>query len=73
MTDRRKATVHGQAVTAYRLCVDPCLGPLNFVKVFLPKAYAWHSAGPKYEWLRYAGLEGGINSSKVEVTVLTYD
>ena len=65
--------VNGRKVVAYRLCVDPSLGVFNFVKVFLPKAYAWHSAVPKYEWIRYSGLEGGINSEKVEVTVSDHD
>lgn len=61
--------VKGRKVEAYRLCVDPDLGALSFVKVFLPKSYAWHSAVPKYEWLGYAGLEGGINSEKVEIFI----
>jgi len=61
--------LNGRKVAAYRLCVDPMLGPLNFVKVFLPKSYAWHSIEPKYEWLRLTGLEGGINSKKVEVSI----
>ncbi|MCX5666101.1 MAG: hypothetical protein NT036_03520 [Candidatus Omnitrophica bacterium] len=63
--------INGRKVTAYRLCLDPQLGALNFVKAFLPKSYAWHSAVPKYEWLGYAGLEGGINSEKIEVLVET--
>jgi len=65
--------VNGRKMTTYRLSIDPYLGLLSLAKVFLPKAYAWHSAGPKYEWLRYAGLEGGINSAKVEVTAVNYD
>lgn len=65
--------VNGRKRTAYRLLIDPALGFLDFVKVFLPKAYAWHSAEPNYEWLRYAGPEGGIKSAKVEVTVVNYD
>ena len=61
--------VNGHKVAAYRLCIDPNLGVLNLVKAFFPKAYAWHSAVPKYEWLGYTGLEGGINSEKVEILV----
>lgn len=61
--------LNGYKILAYRLCVDPNLGPLNFVKTFLPKSYAWHSAVPKYEWLGYAGFEGGINSEKVKVMI----
>ena len=61
--------LNGRQMEAYRLCVDPMLGPLNFVKFLLPKSYAWHSAVPKYEWLGYAGLEGGINSEKVKILI----
>lgn len=61
--------VNGRKIAAYRLCVDPSLGLFNFVKVFLPKSYAWHSAMPEYEWLGYTGLEGGINSEKVKVLI----
>lgn len=71
--DRETINVNGRKRTAYRLCIDPELGFLNFVKVFLPNAYAWHSADGKHEWLRYAGLEGDINSAKVVVTVVNYD
>jgi hypothetical protein len=73
LLDKETIEVNGRKVTAYRLSIDPYLGLFGFVKVFLPKAYAWHSAGPKREWLRYAGLEGGINSAKVEVTVVDHD
>jgi hypothetical protein len=59
--------IGGRKVAAYRLCIDPKLGMFNFIKVFLPRSYAWHSAMPKYEWLGYAGLEGGIKSEKVEI------
>ncbi len=61
--------IGGSKIPAYRLCLDPQLGALNFVKVFLPKSYAWHSAVPNYQWLGYAGLEGGINSEKIEVFI----
>lgn len=61
--------INSRKIAAYRLCVDPRLGALNFVKAFLPKSYAWHSAVPNYEWLGYTGLEGGINSEKVEVLI----
>jgi len=61
--------IDGRKVEAYRLCVDPELGALNFIKAFLPKSYSWYSAVPQYEWLGYSGLEGGINSEKVEVFV----
>jgi hypothetical protein len=65
--------IAGRKRTACRICIDPKLGIFDLVKILLPKAYAWHSAGPNYEWLRYAGLEGGIHSAKVVVTVTDHD
>ena len=68
IVDKEEIKVNGKTVTAYKLSIDPQLGFFDAVKVFLPKAYAWHSAGPGFAWLRYAGLEGDISSKKVEVT-----
>ncbi|MDD5681349.1 MAG: hypothetical protein PHI59_08950 [Candidatus Omnitrophica bacterium] len=61
--------VNGQKIEAYRLCIDPELGMFNFVKAFLPKSYGWCSVEPKYEWIGYTGLEGGINSEKVKILI----
>jgi len=66
---KEKIDINGRETEAYRLCVDPELGVFNFVKVFLPKSYAWHSVVPNYEWLGYSGLEGDINSEMVEIFV----
>jgi len=63
--------MNGRTRKAYKICFDPMLGLLNFVKVFLPKAYAWHSAEPVYEWLKYDGLECSVNSP--EVVILSLD
>jgi hypothetical protein len=60
--------INGHKRRAYKLQLDPRLGLLDVVKVFFPRAYAWHSARPDFEWLRYEGLEGDIHSVKVEVT-----
>ena len=60
--------INGRKTRAYKIQIDPRLGLLNIAKALFPRAYAWHSSEPKFEWLRYQGLEGGINSVKVEVT-----
>jgi|GEM_PF-567052 len=62
--------IDGQKIKAYKLCMDPMLGILNFVKAFLPKAYVWHSANPKFEWLKYEGVENSIKSPEVVITTL---
>ena len=60
--------INGRKRPAFKLQIDPQLGLLNVAKALFPKSYVWHSALWDFEWLRYEGLEGGINSVKVEVT-----
>jgi hypothetical protein len=62
--------VGGEQTEAYRLSIDPELGVFNFVKMFFPKSFIWHSTGSDHRWLRYEGLEGDITSEKVRITVL---
>jgi hypothetical protein len=59
--------VGGIKMQAYKLCLDPQLGLLNFVKVFIPKAYVWHSSSPDYQWFQYKGLEVSPSSPIVEI------
>jgi hypothetical protein len=59
--------VNSRKVKAYKLSIDPRLGLLNVVKVFFPRTYAWHSAEPGFEWLKYSGLEGDVRSEKVDI------
>ena len=68
--DKEKININGREKPAYRLCLDPDLGLFNVLKVILPKAYVWHSAAPKFEWLKYVGLEGSVSSPKVEIRTL---
>ncbi len=68
VVDTEDVNINGLKTRAYKIQIDPRLGLLNVAKVLFPRAFAWHSAKPEFEWLRYQGLEGGINSVKVEVT-----
>jgi hypothetical protein len=67
IVDKEDIEVNGIKKTAYKLCLDPQLGLLNFVKTFIPKAYVWHSAVPEFEWLKYNGLEVNLNSPMVDI------
>lgn len=73
MVGAEEIEVNGRKRKAYKLCFDPMLGIFNFVKVFLPKAFVWHSAEPIYEWLKYDGLESGVNSPEVVILSLDKD
>lgn len=62
--------ISGRSYAAYKLCLDPELGLLSVAKIFLPKAYVWHSSLPKFEWLKYKGLEASLDSPQVEIRTL---
>jgi hypothetical protein len=62
--------LNGQKRKAFKIVFDPQLGLLNFVKVFLPKAYVWHSAEPPYELLKYRGIETSIHAPIVEIDTI---
>jgi len=70
LVNTEEIKINGRNIKAYKLCLDPQLGLLNFVKLFLPKAYVWHSAEPVFEWLKYEGVENSVNSPEVEITKL---
>jgi hypothetical protein len=56
-----------QARQAYKLCLDPQMGLLSFIKILIPSSYVWHSAAGEFEWLKYKGLESDLNSPIVEI------
>lgn len=67
MIGKEPVVINGVKKEAFKLCLDPELGILNFIKAVIPKAYVWHSAAPDFEWLRYRGLESDPGSPMVEI------
>lgn len=67
VVDREEIELNGRKRDAYKLCFDPMLGVLSFVKIFIPKAYVWHSAVPLFELLKYKGIETSVSSPEVEI------
>ena len=67
---KEEIEVGGKKRKAYKICFDPQLGILSFAKVFLPKAFVWHSAEPPFELLKYKGIETSISSPEVEIITL---
>lgn len=70
MVGKDDVEIAGQKRSAYKLCFDPMLGLLNFVKIFIPRSYVWHSDQPIYELLKYEGLESSVNSPDVQIVSL---
>ncbi|RPI97990.1 MAG: hypothetical protein EHM32_00375 [Spirochaetales bacterium] len=70
MVGEEDVEIGGRMRKAYKLCFDPMLGVLNFVKIFLPKSFVWHSSEPVFEWLKYRGLESSVSSPRVEIISL---
>lgn len=70
MVGQEEIEIDGRMRKAYKLCFDPMLGILNFVKIFLPKSFVWHSSEPVFEWLKYVGLESSVSSPRVEIISL---
>ena len=67
---KEEVTVNGKTREAYKIAIDPEIGILNPVKVFITKNYEWYSCEPPYEWLKFKGLESSMNSPVVEMTPL---
>jgi hypothetical protein len=67
MVGEEEIEIGGVKRNAIKLCLDPQLGLLSFVKVLIPRSYVWHSAEGEFEWLKYNGLELNLNSPIVEI------
>lgn len=55
-------TVNGKTVECYKLQMIPDLGFLGFFAPFVPKTYFWYKAEPPHDFVRYEGLESGLNT-----------
>lgn len=55
-------TVEGETISCFKVQMIPDLGMLGFVGAFIPKTYFWYSADPSHEFVRYEGLESGLNT-----------
>ena len=68
--NKEEVTVNGKTREAYKISIDPEIGLLSPMKMFITKNYEWYSCEPPYEWLKFKGLESSINSPVVEMTPL---
>lgn len=56
-------------VSCYKVEIVPKLGVLGVFKVFFPKTYFWFSVDAPHKWVRYQGLENGIDTPEVIMNV----
>lgn len=49
-------------VECHKLEMKPDLGVLKLLEVFVPKVYFWFESKPPHNFIKYEGLEGGLNS-----------
>jgi len=55
-------TVNGRTIECYKLQMIPDLGFLGIFAPFVPKTYFWYKAAYPHEFMRYEGLESGLNT-----------
>jgi len=49
-------------ISCYKLQMIPDLGFLGIFAPFVPKTYFWYKTEPPHEFVRYEGLESGLNT-----------
>jgi len=55
-------TAGGKTVECYKVQMIPDLGFLGIFAPFVPKTYFWYKAAYPHEFVRYEGLESGLNT-----------
>lgn len=56
-------------VECYKVEIVPKLGVLNVFKVLFPKTYFWFTVEAPHKWVRYEGLENGIDTPAIIMNV----
>lgn len=55
-------TVNNATVECYKIQMIPDLGFLGMFAPFVPKTYFWYRAAEPHDFIRYEGLESGLNT-----------
>jgi len=55
-------TVGSRTIECYKVQMIPDLGFLGIFAPFVPKTYFWYKAAYPHEFMRYEGLESGLNT-----------
>jgi hypothetical protein len=62
-------TVNGATVECYKFQMVPDLGFLGIFAPFVPKTYFWYRAEFPHKFVRYEGLESGLNTPYIVMKV----
>ena len=66
---KEKIKVMGREIECYKLEMLFDVGLLNIFRVFIPKFYFWYAVDPPHYFMRYEGLEDGLNTPYVVIDV----
>ena len=58
----KSVQVDGSAYDCYKLQMVPDLGFLGIFAPFVPKTYFWYRVDAPHDFVRYEGLESGLNT-----------
>ncbi|MFH1709553.1 MAG: hypothetical protein ABH860_00595, partial [bacterium] len=62
-------TVNSRTIECYKIQMIPDLGFLGIFAPFVPKTYFWYKAASPHEFMRYEGLESGLNTPYIVMQV----
>ncbi len=54
--------VGGKTIDCYKIQMIPDLGFLGIFAPFVPKTYFWYRVASPHDFIRYEGLESGLNT-----------
>lgn len=57
--------VQGNGIRCYKVQLIPDLGFLGIFATFVPKSYFWYKADPPHDFVKYEGLESGLDSPNI--------
>lgn len=67
--ERERVRTPAGAFDCYKVELVPHLGLLELFRVFVPRTYFWLTAGPPHSWVRYEGLEAGLGTPRVVLSL----
>jgi hypothetical protein len=72
---RGREMVHTPAgdFDCYKVEMVPHLGALDIFRKFFPKSHIWFTVAPPHFWVKYEGLENGVESPSIVMQLKSYE